>query len=63
MPSVFDAKMTELPPITHLNQERPVQKVVHLRDNTIFLVVYNYGLLQVVNFNATESEEGLIDEF
>ena len=58
VPSVFDAKMTELPPITHLNQDISILKVVHLR-GSIFLVAYINALIEMVDFSTPEAEEPL----
>ena len=58
MPSIFDAKMTELPEIVHLNQTIPVQKVMHLRES-IFIVSYINGLIEMIDFSTPEAEEPL----
>ena len=50
--------MTELPPISHVNQEIPVQKVIHLR-GSIFLVFYISGLIEMLDFNTPDAEEPL----
>lgn len=59
MPSIFDAKMEELPDIVHLNQSIPVQKVMHLRDS-LFIVSYINGLIEMVDFATPEAEEPLL---
>ena len=50
--------MTELPPITHLNQDISILKVVHLR-GSIFLVAYINALIEMVDFSTPEAEEPL----
>ena len=51
--------MTEiLPPITHLNQDIPVQQVKHLRES-LFIVSYINGLIEMIDFSTPEAEEPL----
>lgn len=58
VPSIFDAKMTELPPFSNLDQNIPVLKVLHLAGN-IFFVVHINGLVVKVDFDTPEAEEPL----
>ena len=55
VPSVFDAKMTELEPITHLNQTISVLKIAHIRQS-IFVVGYITGLIELVDFDTPEAQ-------
>ena len=50
--------MTELPAIRHLNQDIPIQKVLHLYDS-IFLVFHVNGLIERHDFNTPDAEETL----
>ena len=59
MPSIFDGTMKEiLPEIEHFNQDIPLRKVVHLRDS-IFVVSYINGLIEMIDFSTPEAEEPL----
>ena len=52
--------MTEiLPPISHLNDSIPVQNVLHLRES-IFIVSYINGLIEMVDFSTPDAEEPLL---
>lgn len=55
MPSIFDAKVTRLEPIRHVNQDIPVIKVIHLRES-LFVVAYVSGLIEVLDFDQPEAE-------
>ena len=56
--SAFDAKMTELPPIRHLDQDIPICKVLHL-SGSIFFVIHVNGLVVKVDFETPDAEEPL----
>ena len=55
VPGVFDAEMTELEPIKHLNQTISVLKIAHLRES-IFVVGYINGLIELVDFDTPEAQ-------
>ena len=50
--------MIELPPITNLEENVPVKKICHARD-TIWVVAYINGLIQLIDFNNPDAQEPL----
>ena len=62
IPAIFDTKMTELTPIKHINQMIPVQKIIHLRES-IFLVSYISGLIEMIDFEDTKNSEEPLARF
>ena len=55
VPSIFDARITRLEPVRHVNQDVPVLKLVHLRES-LFIVAYINGLIEMIDFERPESE-------